>query len=197
VFVKICGITNREDAEAAVEAGAGALGFIFFAGSPRCVTPEQLEPWIGQLPPQIRKVGVFVDEAPAVIESVCTRLGLNVAQLHGSETPGSHPRTLPVWKAFRIRDANIPQPDYPAEAILLDGPGQGTVFDWSIASQMKRPVILAGGLDETNVRRAIEIASPWGVDVSSAVEAAPGRKDHARMRRFIRSALTVAERCSI
>ena len=183
MFVKICGITNLDDALAAVDAGARALGFIFYPPSPRSVTPDQLEPWINQLPTEIWKVGVFVDEKPAAIERIGAQLGLDVAQLHGSETPDQHPQGLRVWKAFRVKDSQAAIPDYPAaEAILLDG----ATYDWTRTEHFTRPLILAGGLDPDNVQGRIALAKPWGVDVASGVEASPGRKDHARMKKFIR-----------
>src|SRR3978361_516275 len=106
MFVKICGITNREDALAAVNAGARALGFIFYPPSPRSVTPEELLPWVRQLPAEIWKVGVFVDEAPAEIEAIRAQGGRDVAQLHGSETPEQHPAGMRVWKAYRVKAAD-------------------------------------------------------------------------------------------
>ena len=184
MFVKICGITNREDALAAVEAGARALGFIFYARSPRYVTAAQLEPWISEIPADVWKVGVFVDEAPETIGQIANQIGLDVAQLHGAETPEQSPRGIRVWKAFRVKEST-PIGDYPAEAILLDGPATGVAFDWTLATSVAKPVILAGGLNAENVREAIDKARPWGVDVSSGVEASPGRKDHARMKKFI------------
>lgn len=196
MFVKICGITNREDALAAVEAGARALGFIFYAGSARHVTPEQVEPWVNEIPAGVWKVGVFVDEAPAVIESVCARLGLDIAQLHGAETPDRHPRGVRVWKAFRAARPNG-IPDYPAaEAILIDG----AAYDWTSTAHFTRPLILAGGLDPANIRERIAQArittDLWGVDVASGIESAPGRKDHARMKKFIEAALHASDRNS-
>jgi phosphoribosylanthranilate isomerase len=185
MFVKICGITNREDALAAVDAGARALGFIFYAPSPRSVTAGQLQGWMNDIPADVWKVGVFVDEDPDLIEQICTQLGLDVVQLHGSETPGRHPRAIRVWKAFRVKDAGTQVPDYPAEAILIDGPA----YDWSRTAHFTRPLILAGGLEPENVREAIQRCKPWAVDVASGVEASPGRKDHARMKKFIEAAL--------
>jgi len=189
MFVKICGITNREDAFAAIRAGARALGFVFVASSPRHVTPDRLEPWIHELPTDVWKVGVFADEAPAAIERVGACLNLHVAQLHGAETPALHPRGLRVWKAFRvIRDSGLSDypPDYPAaEAILIDG----IEYDWTRTAHFTRPLILAGGLNEDNVRARIEQARPWAVDVSSGIESSPGRKDHVRMKKFIEAAL--------
>lgn len=189
MFVKICGITNREDALAAADAGARALGFIFYGKSPRAVTPEQIEAFVQDVPKEIWKVGVFVNESPAVIEEIGTRLGLDVAQLHGTETPGQHPRGLRVWKAFRMTGSPIVDTGYPAEAILLDGPASGRTFDWSLSAGFAGRVIVAGGLDEKNVRQAVERARPWGVDVGSGIESEPGRKDHARMKQFIEAAL--------
>ena len=189
MFVKICGITNREDALAAVDAGAQALGFIFFDRSSRAVTADRIEEFVHDIPKNIWKVGVFVNEAPVKIEQIGARLGLDVAQLHGSETPEQHPHGLRVWRAFRVIDGAICNVDYPAEAVLLDGPSTGQTFDWSAAAGSSGKVIIAGGLDETNVREAVARAHPWGVDASSRLEAAPGKKDHARMRRFIEAAL--------
>lgn len=189
MFVKICGLTNREDAFAAVDAGAGALGFVFYPPSPRSANPAALAPWFGELPQAVWKVGVFVDESPEEIERIAASLGLDVAQLHGNETPDRHPRNIRVWKAQRINGAGVAAPDYPAEAIVLDGPGSGRIFDWSLAAGVTRPVVLAGGLTPDNVRAAIAKTNPWGVDTASGVEAAPGRKDHAKMKAFIKAAL--------
>lgn len=186
MFVKICGITNREDALAAVDAGARAVGFVFVRDTPRCVTPEQLESWIHEIPADIWRVGVFADDAPETIERIGTRLGLHIAQLHGGETPDLHPRGFRIWKAFRAREPQVNLPDYPAaEAILIDG----IAYDWTRIAHFTRPLILAGGLNESNVRERIERARPWAVDVSSGIEASPGRKDHARMKKFIEAAL--------
>ena len=189
MFVKICGITNREDALAAVDYGARALGFIFYEKSPRAVTAEQVEKFAADIPKDIWKVGVFVNESPAKIEEIAARVGLDIAQLHGAETPDQHPRGVRVWKAFRITEAGIANPDYPAEALLLDGPSTGNPFDWSLAANLNRNVIVAGGLDEHNVHEAIARAHPWAVDISSRIEATPGKKDHVRMKKFIEAAL--------
>jgi phosphoribosylanthranilate isomerase len=189
MFVKICGITNREDALAAVDAGARALGFIFHTASPRHITAGQLEPWINEIPAEIWKVGVFVDEMPDEIERIGSLLRLDVVQLHGSETPDRHPRDIRIWRAFRVGNGQVPVPDYPAEAILIDG----EAYDWTRTAHFTRPLILAGGLDpdnvETRVRRARLWNKPWAVDVASGIESSPGRKDHARMKKFIEAAL--------
>ena len=189
MFVKICGITNREDALAAVEAGARAIGFVFANFSSRAANPAHLEHWISHIPAHVWKVGVFVDEKPEVIEEIAARLNLDIAQLHGSETPSQHPRHIRIWRAFRIKAAEDRVPDYPAEAILIDGPA----FDWSRAAEFSHPLILAGGLNPDNVAESIarvrRHVEPWAVDVASGIETAPGRKDHARMKEFIEAAL--------
>ena len=197
----------------AVDAGARALGFIFHPPSPRYVTPEALEPWLAEVPAEIWKVGVFVNEDPNRIEQIAAQLHLDIAQLHGNETPDRHPRNLRIWKAFRVNGKGTPPPSYPAEAILLDGPGSGQTFEWgsvrtlacgfiySGAETFHEPsllvpgahldarLILAGGLTPENVQAAIEQTHPWGVDTASGVESSPGRKDHARMKMFIKAAL--------
>ncbi len=186
MFVKICGITNQQDADAAIDAGAQALGFIFHAQSPRAVTPESVAPWIRRIPPEIWKVGVFVNTPPARIEQIAEALELDIAQLHGTETPADHPKNLRIWKAFR---QTAPTEPYPAEAILLDGMANGQITDWTLASRVTQPFILAGGLTPDNIEEAIEKTNPWGVDTASGVESSPGRKDHARMKQFIKAAL--------
>ena len=191
MFVKICGLTNREDTLSAIEFGALATGFVF-APSPRRAQPETIAQFIHQLPHQILRVGVFVDEAPEEIERISRLLNLDVAQLHGSETPGLHPRSLRIWRAFRVKSDSPAPPDYPeAEAILIDGAS----WDWTLAKDhFTRPLILAGGLNETNVASALAAANAsvgplLAVDVSSGIEASPGRKDHASMKQFIQAAL--------
>lgn len=190
MFVKICGITNREDALAAVDAGARALGFNFYNRSPRAVTAQQVSTFVNDIPANVWKVGIFVNETPGNIEQVGRDACLDVAQLHGDETPADHPSGLRIWRAFRMTAPDSADPGYPAEAVLLDGPGSGRTFDWTWTRRFQK-FILAGGLDETNVARAIAAAHPWGVDVSSGIEQAPGRKDHARMKKFIKEALAV------
>jgi phosphoribosylanthranilate isomerase len=191
MMVKICGITNREDAVAAVEGGATALGFNFYPRSPRYIDPERAAAIAEGL--AVWKVGVFVNESPARIGEIALRAGLDIAQLHGNETAADYPRGIRVWKAervdeyFRLGDLE----GLPAEAILLDAPGgggTGRTFDWSRAAGSNRRIILAGGLDAGNVKQAIAAARPWGVDVCSRIESAPGRKDHAKMARFLKEA---------
>jgi phosphoribosylanthranilate isomerase len=195
MMVKICGITNREDALAAIEGGAGALGFNFYAASPRYIAPETAAEISAGLPvwPAVWKVGVFVDEAPARILRIARQVGLDVAQLHGSESPENYPPGIRVWKAIRVRDGQVPEVlDCPAEAVLLDGPASGESFDWLKIPGMSgclEKLILAGGLDAGNVRRAIQQTHPWGVDACSRLESAPGRKDHFKMAEFLKAAL--------
>jgi phosphoribosylanthranilate isomerase len=183
MMIKICGITNREDALAAVDAGASALGFNFYPKSPRYITPDAAAEIAMDLP--ILKVGVFVDNlAPT---------NMDVLQLHGNESPEDVPAGRRVWKAFRVTpewDASIMSAFSNVEAFLLDGPtpGAGISFDWRKATGMKQ-VILAGGLGPDNVAEAIRQARPWGVDACSRLERAPGLKDHDKVRRFVRAAM--------
>jgi phosphoribosylanthranilate isomerase len=179
-MVKICGITRREDAEAAVVAGASAIGFVFYPKSPRYVTPDAAKELGAGL--DIWKVGVFQDESPSVIEETMRAADLDIAQVYGGDLPNV-PR---IWRAFR--------PDSPArpgesvEAILLDGPANGITFDWKQARDVSEKLILAGGLNASNVAEAIRVAKPWGVDASSGLESAPGIKDHDRVRQFVKAA---------
>jgi phosphoribosylanthranilate isomerase len=201
VRVKICGITNLEDAEAAVAAGADALGFILYEKSPRFIAVEEAIRIVEQLPPFVQTVAVTVD---AVKEF--TNLGwrkqlknFGLAQLHGGESP-AHVKAvgkyLPVVKVFAADLARTITPgQYEVTAFMLDTPskehgGTGRVFDWNIAADFKKritkPLILSGGLNRENIARAIETVQPYAVDASSGVEASPGRKDHEKLRDFIR-----------
>jgi phosphoribosylanthranilate isomerase len=192
VFVKICGLTDLEDTLAAAESGATAAGFNFYPGSPRHIAPEVLATWIDQVPAGMWKVGVFVNEPVARVIDISKKLGLDVAQLHGKETPADVPTGIRVWKAARIVDGyDFSSLDaFQTEALLLDGPASGIPFDWNVAAGHERKIVLAGGLDIDNVRDAIERVRPWGVDVCSRIENAPGKKDHARMKRFIQTVLS-------
>lgn len=194
MIVKICGITNREDALAAVEGGAAALGFNFWPRSPRYITPTLAAEIAAALPVSVWKVGVFVNEPLA--GEIAREAGLDIVQLHGDELPVAYPGGFRVWKAARV-EAGFDLAAWdacPAEALLLDGPagalygGAGAAFDWNLARGTKK-IVLAGGLDASNVRAAIEQARPWGVDACSRIEAAPGRKDHRRMAAFLKAAL--------
>ena len=181
MMVKICGITRRADAEAAVEAGAQAIGFVFAPGSPRYIAPERAAEIGRELP--VWKVGVFVNESAASVEAVARAAGLDIVQLYGGGSPA-----LRVWRAFRIGPENWVPEAHDAEAVLLDGPANGVAFDWTRATGAAPKLILAGGLDASNVAEAIRIAKPWGVDASSRLEIEPGVKDHEKVRQFIRAA---------
>ncbi|MGH9721120.1 MAG: phosphoribosylanthranilate isomerase [Bryobacteraceae bacterium] len=194
MMVKVCGITNRDDALAAVDAGVSALGFNFYAKSPRYISREIAAAIANGLPAHVWRVGVFVNEPPEQIAITAQRAALDVAQLHGDENPAAYPAGIRVWKAMRVSSATVDF-DVPAEAVLLDGPagevygGAGKTFDWSLAAIGGRRIIVSGGLDASNVTSAIRLAKPWGVDACSRIESSPGRKDHQKMRDFIRAAL--------
>jgi len=194
--VKICGITVAEDAAAAVEAGADALGFVFAPGTPRLVRSEVVERIVRDLPPFVTTVGVFVNQPLEEVLQVVGRCRLQAVQLHGDE-PEEYSRSLPirVIKGIRVRDARdlAPIGVYPAHAFLLDAfvegkaGGTGTTVPWDLARQAKgnAPIILSGGLRPETVAQAVRTVRPYGVDVSSGVEASPGRKDHKKVREFI------------
>jgi phosphoribosylanthranilate isomerase len=195
--IKICGITNVEDALQAVAAGADALGFVFYAGSPRCVAAEQVRAITDQLPPFISKVGLFVNETRAKIEQMMATAGLNLIQLHGDEQPEDCCfESYPVIKALRVKSADSLQglEAYRTSALLLDAwsdeayGGTGHSFDWQLLRSLstERPLILAGGLEPQNVAVAIATVNPYAVDVSSGVELMPGRKDHDKVKEFIK-----------
>lgn len=196
MILKICGITNGEDAAAAFNSGANAIGFNFYPRSPRYVTPESaggIETAGGVL-----RVGVFVNEQPGAVEAIARVARLDVAQLHGDETAAQYPAGLRVWKALRVSNGFdlSAYEDCQAEALVLDGPadglygGAGKSFDWALAARgrARKRIILAGGLDASNVADAIALARPWGVDACSRIESAPGRKDHKKMTEFLQAA---------
>ena len=193
VILKVCGITNQPDADAAIAAGANAIGFNFYPGSPRYITPE-LAARIAT--PGAVRVGVFVNEPAPRIADIAGIAALEVAQLHGDETPARYPAAIAVWKAARVSpDFDFSQLDgCPAEALLLDGPaaelygGAGHTFDWTLARDARHRIIVAGGLDASNVARAISLAQPWGVDSCSRIESSPGKKDHIKMIDFLHAA---------
>jgi phosphoribosylanthranilate isomerase len=196
MMIKICGITNLEDALAAVDEGATALGFVFHPPSPRAVSEETAAGIIARIPPSVWKVGVFVDRDPSEIGRIVAACGLDVAQLHGSESPAQAPRGVRVWKALRAGPDGLEAgwPVEAAEAFVLDTAsgagfgGTGKTFPWHWARSFPGKVILAGGLDASNVAEAVRVAQPWGVDASSRLEFAPGRKDPAKVREFVRAA---------
>jgi phosphoribosylanthranilate isomerase len=203
VRVKVCGITNLEDALLSTEAGADGLGFNFWPRSKRYIEPDAATSMIAQLPPSVTPVGVFVDEEPASVERVARRTGVRGVQLHGDESPETASALAAqgflVLKAFRVGKGFQPEAlqRYAGVAgFLLDADvrgekgGTGRTFDWSQAKAARRfgRIVLAGGLTVANVSEAIRQAQPFGVDVCSGVEQAPGRKDHRRLREFVRLA---------
>jgi phosphoribosylanthranilate isomerase len=202
VKVKICGITRLEDALLAVEAGADALGFVFFHESPRHIFPEQAAAIIRHLPPFVQTVGLFVDEALETVNKTAGLCGLDIIQLHGKETPEyCEAVRRRVIKAFRVKDITCLEPmnTYQASAFLLDAwsptahGGTGRTFNWEIAAcaaQVSR-IILAGGLTPDNVAEAILQVRPYGVDVSSGVESSPGKKDSRKLTEFISNAKSI------
>lgn len=199
VRVKICGITNPEDAHFAADSGADALGFVFFEKSPRNISPEAAAHIVAELPPFVTKVGVFVDSSLEMVEQVMSFCKLDLAQLHGEESPdlcqALYPRAV---KAFRVDGHRTLDhiASYRAAAYLLDTysttavGGTGKSFDWEVARELGKSfrVILAGGLSPANVNRAITLVQPYGVDVSTGVESWPGKKDPALVRAFMQEA---------
>jgi len=198
VKVKICGITNYEDASIAVKLGADALGFIF-AQSPRQVTPEEARDIICALPPFVKTVGVFVNEDPATIKRIIQFCGLDLVQLHGDESPDLCHELMPhTIKAFQLKDESSLSVIEPylgrIRALLFDTyseekrGGTGQTFDWELAVRGKElgvPIILAGGLTPSNIERAISTIRPFAVDVSSGVEERPAKKSPLLMRRLM------------
>lgn len=199
VRVKICGLTNRDDALHAAACGADALGFVFYAASPRCVQPDLVAAIGAELPPFVTRVGLFVNEEPQRIRAIVAACGLDAVQLHGDEPPeaclglpcrvikGVRPRTPADLAALAA---------YPVAALLIDAavPGQfggtGQLADWELARQFaaRQRIILAGGLTAANVAQAVRQVRPYAVDVSSGVESSPGRKDPELVARFMRAA---------
>ncbi|TAL22484.1 MAG: phosphoribosylanthranilate isomerase [Nitrospirae bacterium] len=200
VKVKICGTTNLEDALAAVDYGADALGFVFFKKSPRYISPAKAKAIIKKLPPFISTVGVFVNEDKIIVEKIADQTGINTIQLHGDEPPKTCKLSRPVIKAIRVESlenlAVLSNYKDKVSAFLLDTytteeyGGTGKIFNWDIAVEAKQlgRVILAGGLTPENIEQAIRRVHPYAVDVSSGVEAVKGKKDHLKMKLFIERA---------
>jgi len=205
IKIKICGITNLEDAMLAVEYGADALGFIFYPPSRRCITPEKAKDIIAKLPPLVFRIGVFVDEQPEKIQETVNACRLDGIQFHGSEPPDfCRLFRRRVIKSFRPEnEASVKEiADYQVDAFLLDSyhpelmGGTGTTFDWELAVAAKMfgpPVILSGGLDPDNVAEAIRLVKPYAVDVASGVEAFQGKKDPEKLKNFIEQARWASE----
>lgn len=203
MHTKICGLTTRDDALAALDTGADFLGFNFYPKSPRYLTPDAcaaITAEVRRRSPTVRLVGIFVNEPPARVAAILAQAGLDLAQLHGDETPEDL-RALAgrAFKAFRglgERHTEFAAAGPGAPAFLVDAysaalyGGTGRTADWPGARALAAhyPLFLAGGLTPDNVADAIAQARPWGVDVASGVESAPGRKDHAKVSAFIESA---------
>ena len=197
VRVKICGVRTLEEAEAAVKAGADALGFNFWPESPRFITPEEAGRIVAALPALVSCVGVFVNPDAGLVREVASYVALNAVQLHGDETPHYCRDLAPikVIKSFRVGNDFDPRTvrNYRVSAILLDAKvegqygGTGKRFPWELAIQAKRfaPVILAGGLNVGNVAEALTFVRPFAIDVCSGVESQPGRKDLNKLREFM------------
>ena len=197
--VKVCGITNLDDARACVEVGAYALGFNFYPKSPRYLPPLDAAEIIGQLPEGVFAVGVFVNERDSVAIKAAARMaGIHAVQLHGEESPSfcNSLNDLFIIKALRVGDGFHPAEAarFETDAILLDAfkaglyGGTGEAFDWTVAARTKefvRKLFLAGGLNATNIGRAIKTVQPYAVDVCSGVESSPGRKDPVKLRAFM------------
>ncbi len=200
--IKICGLTNRDDAIDAVNLGADAIGFIFYEDSPRYITPDIVEEISLFLPPFVLLVGVFVNHDKAFIDSVVHRCKLDLIQLHGNESPAfCRSMRRRVIKAFKIEDINDVDAIAPYQssvsAVLLDTKvsgregGTGKIFDWGLALKAKEfdiPLILAGGVNVSNLNKAAKLVNPYAVDLSSSVESAPGKKDYNKMKELIDAA---------
>jgi phosphoribosylanthranilate isomerase len=201
VFTKVCGITNPGDARVAADAGADAIGLIF-AESPRKLTLKEARKVSVGLPENILKVGVFVDAEPGEVLEIAREVGLDLAQLHGDETPETvaaiRNAGLPVMKALRVRNMEAlgALERYEADLFMLDAwsararGGTGETFDWGLAKSVKGRgnIVVSGGLTPENVREAVEFFEPYGVDASSSLEERPGKKSGERVRRFVRAA---------
>lgn len=201
VKVKICGITNLEDALLSVNGGSDALGFIFYKKSPRYISPLKAKDIIRQLPLHVLKIGIFVNAREKLIKRIAKSCGLDMLQFHGNESPEfcDRFRDYKIIKAFRIKDKvdykNILR--YNCVAFLFDTfvpskiGGTGKEFDWRLISHInhiKRPIFLSGGLHVKNVKQAIGVVQPDWVDVSSSVETKPGKKDQKKVKKFIETA---------
>ncbi len=199
IKIKICGITNQKDARVAVEAGADALGFVFYSKSPRCIEPAVAQRIITELPPFVLAVGVFVNHDQTVIRTIFDECGLAFAQLHGDETPAfCESLGRPVLRALRLQDHSslLAFAEYKGRmgirGFVVDAfsaeafGGTGQTVDWALACEVAQtvPILLAGGLTPSNVHQAIQQVRPYGVDVSSGVEERPGKKDPKKIQAF-------------
>jgi phosphoribosylanthranilate isomerase len=201
--IKICGVTNEEDAQLAIEAGANALGFNFYRGSPRYITPARAREIVQVVQTPFWKVGVFVNATETELAKAAAQVPLDVVQLHGDNCPADFSGSYRIWRSIGANDATNwknacakaeSAETRSVEAYVLDTPsshfgGSGKCFDWSLAAAFAYRKIIAGGLDATNVADAIRTAQPWGVDACSLLETNPGKKDGQRVRDFVHAAL--------
>jgi phosphoribosylanthranilate isomerase len=195
--IKICGITAAEDARTAFEAGATAIGLNFYPPSPRYISPEQAHRIASDLPRDLLRVGVFVNPTLDQIFRYAQEVPLDIIQIHGRFSCGGN-TGLRIWRAVAV-DAGFEAQrlsalELEAEALLLDSPtpafgGSGVAFNWSCLKRVSQRFLLAGGLDPSNVERAIATAKPWGVDACSGLESEPGKKDACKVREFVAAAL--------
>ena len=199
VRIKICGITNIEDALFSVDLGTNALGFVFYKGSKRYIEPDNARSIISKLPPFVTTVGVFANQELEEIKKIKGKAGFDAFQLHGDESPDFCMKLEgKIIKAIRVKDVINPEEieSYPAQAILFDNysteayGGTGETFGWEILKgfDTSKKIILSGGLTPENVARAIRIVNPYAVDVSTGVEASPGKKNPDKLKRFIEAA---------
>ncbi len=200
--VKLCGLTNKDDAVQAAMLGADALGFIFYEKSPRYVTPETVQEIVPFLPPFVQLVGVFVNQSLAHVHAVAQQCRLDTIQLHGEESPAYcmdvHHRVIKSFSVQSQADLDtMPMYQGLVSSILVDTKvqdirgGTGQTFDWSLANLVKEqgvPLILAGGINASNIEKAIQLVSPYAIDISSGVESEPGKKDYNKMSDVIRLA---------
>jgi phosphoribosylanthranilate isomerase len=204
MLVKICGITRLEDARFAVECGARALGFVFWPESPRSIDPDRARAIVSALPPSVTPVGVFVNQASEYVNGVAALARLGAVQLHGDETAAyAGAMTQPVIKAVGVAQTDEEIDAWPSGTLLLldvydpvRRGGTGRPLDWARASAIaaRRRVVLAGGLTPDNVAEAISRVQPFGIDVSSGVEVAPGVKDHQRLARLFEAVRAVEDK---
>ena len=195
-IIKVCGVTTEEDGLVASSAGANAIGLNFYSRSPRFVTLEAARRIAAVLPRDVLKVGVFVNEPAEGIFEFARAVALDIVQLHGPHLPAGLPQALRIWRAISV-DEHFSSKSFDhlkAEAYLLDTPspqggGSGKAFDWRRIVDISERFVLAGGLDGGNVGHAISQVRPWGVDACSRLESAPGRKNEAKVRQFVSSAL--------
>jgi len=207
--IKICGITRLEDALTAAECGVNALGFIFYPRSPRYLSPEKAKELINRLPPEVTRVGVFVNEAAETVKEIRTFCGLDLLQLHGDESPDycrQFPASLMIRAVFPRSEEDLSLLEqYTCRAILLDSRegalygGTGRTSNWALGSRIREcfPLILAGGLNIGNIVEAIKAVSPHAVDICSGVETAPGIKDPEKIRAIIAEVRGIQERIGV